>query len=206
MATIAFAGNYAGTIVSMPVSGILANKLGWESCFYVFGNEIRYSNRLNCCNIDKYHWLGAIGCIWYILWIIVVRESPDKDKHISKDELRYIQDSLGTNATKTVDHPWKEIFKSKPVYAISASHFAENWGFYTMLTQLPSFLKGGDDYISISQWIGINWQAFEFILLQTVWVINWKRLDSYRPHRIWRWECYLEFLVTLPICVKSKAG
>lgn len=39
MATMAFAGTYAGTIVAMPVSGILANKLGWESCFYVFGNE-----------------------------------------------------------------------------------------------------------------------------------------------------------------------
>lgn len=37
MATIAFAGNYAGTIVSMPVSGILANSFGWESLFYVFG-------------------------------------------------------------------------------------------------------------------------------------------------------------------------
>lgn len=37
MATIAYAGNYAGTIVSMPVSGILASTLGWESLFYVFG-------------------------------------------------------------------------------------------------------------------------------------------------------------------------
>lgn len=27
------------------------------------------------------------------------------------------------------------------MYAISASHFAENWGFYTLLTQLPTFLK-----------------------------------------------------------------
>ncbi|XP_055322850.1 vesicular glutamate transporter 1-like [Sitodiplosis mosellana] len=125
MATMAFAGNYAGTIVSMPVSGILANKLGWESLFYVF---------------------GAIGCVWYCVWVIVVCESPDKDKSISKDELRYIQDSLGSNATETVQHPWKDIFKSKPVYAISASHFAENWGFYTMLTQLPSFLKDSLGY------------------------------------------------------------
>ncbi|XP_031633346.1 vesicular glutamate transporter 1 [Contarinia nasturtii] len=120
MATIAFAGNYAGTIVSMPVSGILANEFGWESCFYVF---------------------GAIGCVWYVLWIIIVRESPDKDKYISKDELRYIQDSLGSNTKASIKHPWKDIFTSKAVYAISASHFAENWGFYTMLTQLPSFLK-----------------------------------------------------------------
>ncbi|XP_031620236.1 vesicular glutamate transporter 1-like isoform X2 [Contarinia nasturtii] len=120
MATIGFAGTYAGTVISMPASGILANQFGWESCFYVF---------------------GAIGCAWYVLWIIIVRESPDKDKYISKDELRYIQESLGSNTSRSNKHPWKDIFTSKAVYAISASHFAECWGFYTMLTQLPSFLK-----------------------------------------------------------------
>lgn len=37
MSTIAFAGTYAGTVVSMPASGMLAQKFGWESLFYVFG-------------------------------------------------------------------------------------------------------------------------------------------------------------------------
>lgn len=40
MASAAFAGNYAGTVVAMPVSGILAAAYGWESLFYVFGNFI----------------------------------------------------------------------------------------------------------------------------------------------------------------------
>lgn len=86
--------------------------------------------------------LGTLGVLWYIVWVIVVRESPAKDKLISKDELRYIQESLGTTKKTHVEHPWKDIFRSKPVYAICASHFAENWGFYTLLTQLPTFLKG----------------------------------------------------------------
>lgn len=86
--------------------------------------------------------IGTIGCIWYVFWILIVREGPEKDKYISKDELRYIQASLGTSKKPKIKHPWKDIFTSKPVYAISASHFAENWGFYTLLTQLPSFLKG----------------------------------------------------------------
>lgn len=37
MASLAFAGNYAGTVVSMPLSGLLAANYGWESVFYVFG-------------------------------------------------------------------------------------------------------------------------------------------------------------------------
>lgn len=85
---------------------------------------------------------GTIGVVWYILWVIVVRASPANDKYISEDELRYIQETLGTTEKHDVQHPWKEILRSKPVYAICASHFAENWGFYTMLTQLPTFLKG----------------------------------------------------------------
>lgn len=31
---------------------------------------------------------------------------------------------------------------SGPVWAISAAHFAENWGFYTLLTMLPTYMKG----------------------------------------------------------------
>lgn len=85
---------------------------------------------------------GTIGCIWFVLWVMIVREGPEKDKFISKDELRYIQSSLGTTKKPEIVYPWKDIFTSKAVYAISASHFAENWGFYTLLTQLPSFLKG----------------------------------------------------------------
>lgn len=80
--------------------------------------------------------------MWVIAWVIIVREGPDKDRYIKKDELDYINLTLGQTCKEKIVHPWRDIFRSKAVYAISASHFAENWGFYTMLTQLPSFLKG----------------------------------------------------------------
>lgn len=37
VATISFAGAYAGTVVAMPLSGVLATSWGWESLFYFFG-------------------------------------------------------------------------------------------------------------------------------------------------------------------------
>ena len=37
--------------------------------------------------------------------------------------------------------PWKSILLSLPVWAIVVAHFCENWGFYTMLTELPTFLN-----------------------------------------------------------------
>ncbi|XP_054734152.1 sialin [Anastrepha obliqua] len=120
MASIAFAGNYAGTVVAMPSSGLLASAYGWESVFYVF---------------------GTIGLIWFIVWMLMVRSGPDRDRYCSDDEREYIQKKIGYTGSMTIKHPWRAIFTSKPFYAIVASHFSENWGFYTLLTQLPTFLK-----------------------------------------------------------------
>ncbi|GLV41384.1 Major Facilitator Superfamily Transporter 9 [Carabus blaptoides fortunei] len=122
LATIAFSGSYVGTVVSMPVCGLLATYVGWESIFYVF---------------------GVIGLVWWVFWMLIVKESPSTDPHISKAELRYIKESLGdfADGNKNIKHPWKSILTSAPVWAIVASHFSENWGFYTLLTQLPKFMK-----------------------------------------------------------------
>lgn len=124
MSAIAYAGTYVGTVITMPGSGLLTTMYGWESVFYVF---------------------GSFGCVWFVLYLLIIRESPEKDKYISDDELRFIEESLGPNKLSSLDimvHPWKEIFKSPAVWAICAAHFSENWGFYTLLTQLPTFLKG----------------------------------------------------------------
>ncbi|XP_058832664.1 sialin [Topomyia yanbarensis] len=122
MASIAFAGNYAGTVVSMPLSGVFANAFGWESVFYIF---------------------GAVGCVWVLAWTFMIRTSPDVDPWIKPKEKEFILASLGRTegAKDKVKHPWKGIITSLAVWALIASHFSENWGFYTLLTQLPTFLK-----------------------------------------------------------------
>lgn len=117
----------------MPFLGWIAEKYGWEAVFYI---------------------TGVIGCVWYIFWLILVKESPETDPYISEAERKYICESLGkTTATTTTSEqptkvPWKAIFTSKAVYAIVAANFSENWGFYTLLTQLPTFLKGQSIYRS----------------------------------------------------------
>ena len=123
MATIAYAGNYVGTVVAMPISGVMAGSVGWESVFYLF---------------------GTIGCIWFVAWMFIIKPYPESDPWISDNELQYITRSLAAQYTRpqATKFPWKEVIKSKPVWAIIASQFTELWGFYTMLTQLPSFLKG----------------------------------------------------------------
>ncbi|CAL8108777.1 unnamed protein product [Orchesella dallaii] len=118
LATIAFSGSYVGTVISLVVSGFLAQHLGWPSIFYTF---------------------GVIAFLWTILWLTNVGETPAEDKRISEEELNYIVTSIGKPTVKPA--PWLKILTSLPVWAINIAHFAENWGFYTMLTFLPRFMK-----------------------------------------------------------------
>ncbi|KZC04249.1 Vesicular glutamate transporter 1, partial [Dufourea novaeangliae] len=121
LATLAFSGSFFGTVFAMPVAGIMAERLGWSSIFYVF---------------------GAAGLVWFFFWWIIVKDKPEDDPYISEAELRYIKSSIGdSNKKEKITHPWKEMFTSPPVWAIIAAHFSENWGFYTMLTQLPTFMN-----------------------------------------------------------------
>lgn len=88
-------------------------------------------------------YLGTIGLLWSIIWWIVVYEGPEEDPYISKTELQYIKGSINKSQhNANIKHPWKSILLSTPVWAIVFSHFAENWGFYTLITQLPKYLNG----------------------------------------------------------------
>lgn len=106
------------------LSGILASTFGWSSIFYVF---------------------GAAGLVWYFLWVLIVRKSPEDDSFISEVEKKYIISNLNIQPKAGMDTPWKAIFTSVPVYAIMVANVTSNWGFYTLLTQLPSYLKSKDN-------------------------------------------------------------
>lgn len=113
MATIAFSGSFIGTVISMPLSGLIANVWGWEAIFYVFGK--RFSDLINSnvmflmkivlfCNLA-----GAVGLIWCILWVWIVKEAPRYDPYITKQELEYIENSIGSSATEGVRAYYKII-------------------------------------------------------------------------------------------------
>uniref|UniRef100_A0A1B6MM37 Major facilitator superfamily (MFS) profile domain-containing protein n=1 Tax=Graphocephala atropunctata TaxID=36148 RepID=A0A1B6MM37_9HEMI len=122
MAASAFSGMYLGAMLGMTVCGFTAATLGWPSVFYI---------------------TGGVGLLWYVVWLVVVKDYPQDDPYISSEELKYIKQSVGNNNTeaKKVKHPWNKFLTSMPVWAIIVAHTCENWGFYTLLTQLPMFLK-----------------------------------------------------------------
>jgi ACS family sodium-dependent inorganic phosphate cotransporter len=123
MSAIVYAGTALGTVASMLLAGLLAGWFGWESVFYV---------------------MGGLSCIWCILWIICIQDSPNKQGLISQEERDYINSSLGkgdnSHAVKR-SVPWGKVFKSGPFLGILIAHTCSNWGWYMLLIELPFYMK-----------------------------------------------------------------
>ncbi|XP_071942007.1 sialin-like [Antedon mediterranea] len=120
---ITYAGSQLGAVLSNPVSGWLCSTTflgGWPSVFYVF---------------------GTLGLIWFVLWTILVHNTPAQHPRISPEELEYIEKSIGGKKGKAIIPPLLAMVKSPCLWVISISHFANNYGFYTMLTNLPAYMK-----------------------------------------------------------------
>lgn len=80
-----YSGAQFGTVISMPLSGLLAEygfDGGWPSIFYMF---------------------GLVGVIWSIAFIFLVYEDPEQDPKISEKERKYIVNSLWGTAKATVN-------------------------------------------------------------------------------------------------------
>jgi MFS transporter, ACS family, solute carrier family 17 (sodium-dependent inorganic phosphate cotransporter), other len=161
MVVAAFTGNYVGIVISLPVSGILAQKVGWESIFYLF---------------------GILGCIWTALWLYFVRKSPRFDPWISASEKKFIETSLlNQTNNKEAKIPWKAIWTSSAVWAIIAAQFSEGWGFFTLQTQLPQFLKDVLNFDIAQSGIvsAIPYISMSFMLQVAGYLSDWVRIKGY---------------------------
>ncbi|CAH8479660.1 unnamed protein product [Heterobilharzia americana] len=65
LATIAFCGSYAGAVLGLSLSGLLAQQMGWQSPFYFY---------------------GIIGIMWFFWWWNVTHERPSLHPTISEAE------------------------------------------------------------------------------------------------------------------------
>ncbi|XP_065056231.1 vesicular glutamate transporter 2.1-like isoform X2 [Rhopilema esculentum] len=86
---------------------------------------------------------GLLAIIWSVFWFWMVTDSPFDHPTITDKELAYIKQELSDDKTesKLTTVPWKELLTSVPMWAIMIAHFAGNWGFITLFTSLPTYLK-----------------------------------------------------------------
>jgi len=116
------------------------------------------------------------------LWLIFIRKSPNADPFITEGERRYIELTLDTQTKdEEVSIPWKAIWTSTAVWAIIAAQFAEGWGFFTLQTQLPQFLKDVLNYDIAKSGIvsAIPYISMSFMLQVAGYLADWVRIKGY---------------------------
>jgi hypothetical protein len=73
-----------------------------------------------------------------------VFDSPEKHPRIHPEEREYILKTLGSSVRRSGDEkskiPWKAIFTSKPVWLIAIAQWGGIWGYFTIITQGPTYL------------------------------------------------------------------
>ncbi|XP_015371893.1 PREDICTED: putative inorganic phosphate cotransporter [Diuraphis noxia] len=116
-------GVQLGTMITLAVSGVLcSSSMGWPSVYYLS---------------------GAFGLAWTAVWLLLGAESLSTHRFISQAEKEYIQRSLSNTIShdkRLSDTPWKSIFTSLPVWATTLAHIGHNWGFWLLLTEMPTFI------------------------------------------------------------------
>lgn len=122
MGSIVYAGSLLGTIVELMLAGVLAESAwGWPSVFYV---------------------AAAMSLLWALLWLMLGASSPRDSRLTSIEERRYIEVSSGSGSSdRKLPIPWKKIWTSLPFWSILIAHSGQNLGFWTLLTEMPTYMK-----------------------------------------------------------------
>ncbi len=121
-------GGNIGTVLTMPLSAYLIQHGfagGWPSVFYV---------------------TGSFGCLFFVLWIYQIYNSPAEHPRIGDKELKYIEanvsvSSVTTKNKKKVWIPWRSICTSAQVWILIGSRFCTCWGNIFLLSKLPDYLE-----------------------------------------------------------------
>ncbi|XP_064087588.1 putative inorganic phosphate cotransporter isoform X1 [Macrobrachium nipponense] len=122
--SVLFPGVNIGTILTLSLGGLMNESDflgGWPSIFYVF---------------------GVLGILWCIPWLIFMRDSPQKHPKISREELNYIEAQGSTvRTTVRMKIPWRDVLTSVPYWTLIIIAWGDSFGFYTFLTEVPTYLK-----------------------------------------------------------------
>lgn len=123
LVSLATSGAHLGTIMTLPLGGYLCTGNfagGWPGLFYA---------------------IAIMGLGWVVIWSIAFSNHPNDNRFIGTKEKIYIAQYIGKQAEDHSDIPWKHILTSKHCWGMFCCHTLMNWGFYTLLTQTPTYMS-----------------------------------------------------------------
>ncbi|CAH0398486.1 unnamed protein product [Chilo suppressalis] len=173
MGAAVYAGAQFGTVISMPLSGLLSEygfSGGWPSIFYVF---------------------GLIGTVWCLAFLFLVHEDPEHCPRITETEKKYILSSLwGAAGSSSPPIPWSKILLSMPFWAIMLAHMGQNYGYETLMTELPTFMRQvlhfsikDNGFVSALPYLCM-WLFSMFISVVADWMLSSNRLNHTQVRKI----------------------
>jgi len=118
---IFFAGAHLAAGLTPPLVLLLAPLVGWRGVFLIF---------------------GSLGFVWSWAWLRWFRDRPADHPRVNAAELTHI---TGGTATAPAGHGaapglWLPMLRSPEVWLLCLVAFANGYGFYFVITWLPTFL------------------------------------------------------------------
>lgn len=146
-----------GTVGALLLTPTIVIALGWPWVFYLF---------------------GILGFVWYGLWHVLTTDTPDSHPGVPPSELEFIRDNVPP-IPKNETIPWAQLLSKVPVWAIIINHFCSNWGFYVLLTWLPTYFTQalGVDLSQVGLYTILPWLAMFLMANVAGWVAD-KLIES----------------------------
>ncbi|KAK4874858.1 hypothetical protein RN001_014218 [Aquatica leii] len=161
LGSLTFAGSLLGTVLGNSVSGILIKQTqDWASVFYLF---------------------GGLGVVWFVIWTLLCYSDPDSHPFISDKEKEFLDKELASVSNENKDIPWKAIWTSVPLWALVAAQIGHDWGFFTMVTDLPKYMK---DVLKFRIDENGLWSSLPYVVMWLVsvgcgWLCDWLIKKNY---------------------------
>lgn len=119
--SLVFAGAQIGTVFANALSGLILADLSWPAVFYVF---------------------GSIGVLWFIAWVLFCYNNPYEHPFISEREVKFLHERMNEHTHKKPPPvPWRHMLRSIPLWALIAAQVGHDWGFFTLVTDLPKYMS-----------------------------------------------------------------
>lgn len=153
--SMVFAGAQLGTVFANVVSGQILKNTTWPVVFYVF---------------------GGIGVLWFVVWVLICYNNPYEHPFISEREKKFLHERMNEHThAKPPPPPWRHLLCSTPVWALIAAQIGHDWGFFTLVTDLPKYMSsvlkysiGGNGFVSALPYL-VMW----FSSMGASWLADW---------------------------------
>ncbi|XP_015436491.1 PREDICTED: putative inorganic phosphate cotransporter isoform X1 [Dufourea novaeangliae] len=155
--SLVFAGSQLGTVFANSLSGIILHysPMGWPAVFYVF---------------------GSVGVLWFLIWLVTCYNNPDTHPFISDKEKNFLRERMQAHTHKKPPSvPWRHLLKSVPLWALITAQIGHDWGFFTLVNDLPKYMSNVLKYSIKSNGLlsALPYLTMWICSVITSWIADW---------------------------------